>query len=653
MARAIGRRTLRREGATMEPTDRPTDHPTDHPTELEDPVRRVLFYLFHDRDGIVDDYVPYKLRALRPFVDHVFVVSNSDLTPEGRAALDEVADTVLVRENTGWDVGAFTAAMATFGEARLAEYDELILMNSTFFAPVYPFAEVFDRMTAEPVDFWGISSHPEVDPNPFANTTGILERHLQTHWVTVRRRMFTSLEWRDFWATMPPLVTYDDVVLSYEARFTAYFEHAGFRLGRRLARGGLPHRARHLRERSAAARRPVPDRQAPPVLPRADVPGAQRDHRPPGPPGAGAHRLPPRAGVAQRRPRRRAPRALHELLAPGDAAGDGPRTDGETQGGPRVLGLAHVSDPQSMGPLLAALHHLPPGSDVVVTTPTRHVDEVTGALAPDPAGDRAGMRVDMRPVADDRGGHMAALLVEGRDLLEGGGYDLVCHVHTVRPPDDESNAAHLLEDHNLDNVLATGGYVRRVLQLFAEHPTLGMVFPPTVHIGFPTMGHGWGEHRLAALEVARETGMRTLFDPDTPLAPYGGMFWARPESLATLMSRPWQHADYADGHLAPAQELLLGYSALSAGWHVRCVMTLDWASVNYPFLEYKLQKVSSALPAHTQQQLEFIRELEAQDSILPVIRREVDRRYPRLGRSARPAYRVARDALDRLGGRRR
>ncbi len=631
----------------------PTDHTTDHTTELEASVRRVLFYLFHDRDGIVDDYVPYKLRALRPFVDHVFVVSNSDLTPEGRAALDEVADTVLVRENTGWDVGAFTAAMATFGEARLAEYDELILMNSTFFAPVYPFAEVFDRMAAEPVDFWGISSHPEVDPNPFANTTGILERHLQTHWVTVRRRMFTSLEWRDFWASMPPLVTYDDVVLSYEARFTAYFEHAGFRWVAAWPEEHYPtgHAIFESAPMLLADRCPIVKRRQffhePMFLERNAIIGRRvlqelerTDY--------------PLELVWRNVARVAEPRVLYtnfsllEMLPETD-----PPTDGEAHGGTRVLGLAHVSDPRSMGPLVTALRHLPPGSDVVVTTPTRHVDEVTSALAPDPGGDDAGMRVDVRPVADDRGGHMAALLVEGRELLEGGGYDLVCHVHTVRPPDDESNAAHLLEDHNLDNVLATGGYVRRVLQLFAEHPTLGMVFPPAVHIGFPTMGHGWGEHRLAALEVARETGMRTLFDPDTPLAPYGGMFWARPESLATLMSRPWKHADYADGHLGPAQELLLGYSALSAGWHVRCVMTLDWASVNYPFLEYKLQKVSSALPAHTQQQLEFIRELEAQDSILPVIRREVDRRYPRLGRSARPAYRVARDALGRLGGRRR
>jgi lipopolysaccharide biosynthesis protein len=642
----------------------------DPPTDLEDPVepvRRVLFYLFHDRDGIVDDYVPYKLRALRPFVDHIFVVSNSDLTAEGRSTLEGVADTQLVRENVGWDVGAFTAAMSQFGEGRLAEHDELILMNSTFFAPVYPFAEVFERMAAEPVDFWGISSHPEVDPNPFTNTTGILERHLQTHWVTVRRRMFTSLEWRDFWATMPPLVTYDDVVLGYEARFTAYFANAGFSWLAAWPEENYP--TGHAIFESAplllADRCPIVKRRQffhePMFLERNAIIGRrvlQQLQRTDYPLDLMWRNV---ARVAE-------PRVLYtnfsllEMLptTDGPPADPAPLETAEADArsrSPRVLAVAHVSDTEAMAPVFAALRSLPTPVDVVVTTASRDVDVVTRALHASGSAPEAlagpvpeGMSIDVRAVPDDRGGHMAALLVEGRDLLEPGRYDVLCHVHTVRPSADESNAAHLLEDYNLGNVLGTQGYVRRVLDLFEQHPTLGAVFPPAVHIGLPTLGHGWGEHRAAAQQVAHDTGIRTLFDPDTPLAPYGGMFWVRPEALAALLSKRWQHADYTDDHLGPAQELLVGYSALTAGWHVRCAMTLDWASVSYPFLEYKLQKVSAALPAHTQQQLEYIRALEAEDRILPVIKREVNRRYPRLGSSAGPIYRVARQALGRRGG---
>ena len=46
-------------------------------------LRRVIFYLFYDDQGIVDDYVPHKLKALRPYAEHIFVVSNSKLTVQG------------------------------------------------------------------------------------------------------------------------------------------------------------------------------------------------------------------------------------------------------------------------------------------------------------------------------------------------------------------------------------------------------------------------------------------------------------------------------------------------------------------------------------------------------------------------------------------
>ena len=75
----------------------------------------MIFYLFYDAQGIVDDYVPYKLQALRPFADHIFVVSNSKLTAEGRQLLEGVADTVWARENIGFDVWGYKEAMETSG----------------------------------------------------------------------------------------------------------------------------------------------------------------------------------------------------------------------------------------------------------------------------------------------------------------------------------------------------------------------------------------------------------------------------------------------------------------------------------------------------------------------------------------------------------
>ena len=50
-------------------------------------------------------------------------------------------------------------------------------MNYTFFGPIFPFDETFDRMDArDDIDFWGITAHKEIDPNPFPGATGVLPR---------------------------------------------------------------------------------------------------------------------------------------------------------------------------------------------------------------------------------------------------------------------------------------------------------------------------------------------------------------------------------------------------------------------------------------------------------------------------------------------
>ena len=114
--------------------------------------RRALIYAIWDRRGGVEDYVRYALEHLRPHVDRLLVVVNGTLDDAGRAALESVTDEVLVRENTGFDIGAHQYALAHLGGA-LADYDEVILCNDTWFGPVRPFGPLFERMDARAVDF--------------------------------------------------------------------------------------------------------------------------------------------------------------------------------------------------------------------------------------------------------------------------------------------------------------------------------------------------------------------------------------------------------------------------------------------------------------------------------------------------------------------
>ena len=99
---------------------------------------RCIIFLYYDKDGLVDRYVTGLLDALKSVSSYVLVVVNGYVTGEGEAALKSHSDSVLVRVNTGFDVGGYREGLFWIGFERLSTFDELVLMNYTFFAPLFP-----------------------------------------------------------------------------------------------------------------------------------------------------------------------------------------------------------------------------------------------------------------------------------------------------------------------------------------------------------------------------------------------------------------------------------------------------------------------------------------------------------------------------------
>lgn len=607
-------------------------------------LRRIVFYLFFDPQGVVDDYVTYKLQALREHAAHIFVVSNSTLTPEGRDKLESVADTVWERKNVGFDVWAYKEAMETFGMDRLGEFDELILMNYTFFGPVFPFAETFERMDAQELDFWGLTAHKSVDPNPFAGATGVLPFHIQSHWIGIRKAMLTSLEFQQYWATMPMIRSYDDSILHHEARFTQHFASKGFRYAIAFPPEDYPSehpvfdnavlmldnrcpivkRRMFFHEPSYLERNAILGRRVLEKLEDTDYP----------------------VDLIWRNIVRSAePRTLHTNFSmlsvlPGGDVGEMPDP------APRICVIAHVYYDDMVQEMMSYVGHIPGPYDLVVTTDTgAKRSRILAALAPYDIA-----RVEVRVLESNRGRETSAFLVGCRDLLVPGRYDLICKVHSKKSAQDGYNLGMLFKHHMFDNLLSSPMYVSGLLHLFAKDQTLGMVFPPVVNIGYPTLGHAWFTNRPAAVELAKDLGIHTTFDRSTPIAPYGGMFWCRPEAIVAFTAHEWKWEDFpdeagwTDGGLPHVIERLYAYAVMDAGFHVRSVMTADWAEINYTFLEYKLQRVSAMLPAFTQEQVDYLEKVNTDGPLLVQLKEAVNTRYPRLSRSLRPGYKVARQA---------
>ncbi len=111
---------------------------------------------------------PYALAALREHAARTAGGGQRAVSDEGRAKLESVVDEVLVRENVGFDIWAHKDALDHLG-AGIAEFDEVILTNDTWFGPVRPFGPVFDRMDARASHIWGMTDHWHEPPNPAQN----------------------------------------------------------------------------------------------------------------------------------------------------------------------------------------------------------------------------------------------------------------------------------------------------------------------------------------------------------------------------------------------------------------------------------------------------------------------------------------------------
>ena len=120
-------------------------------------MRRLLIYLTYDKQNIIDDYIGYFLRSIRPIAATIAVVCNMPKIEKGRHHLSDYADSIFYRENQGLDAGGFKDALCRFiGWDKIRQFDELILANDSFYGPFDDISKIFNEMESRNLDFWGL-----------------------------------------------------------------------------------------------------------------------------------------------------------------------------------------------------------------------------------------------------------------------------------------------------------------------------------------------------------------------------------------------------------------------------------------------------------------------------------------------------------------
>ncbi len=647
-------------------------------------MNRGLVYFHFDPHHQVRDYVLAALSSLRPHADHVLLVSNSPIGEADRVRLETCCDEILQRPNEGLDAGAYRAGLEHLGWDRLADFDELILTNHTYYAPLRPWEEVLTR--AEDwgdISFWGMTEHAAMRPHPFLAKRE-LPRHLQSHWIVVRRRLLRDPAFREYWEQMPQVSSYRDSIQWHESRFTGHFAELGhtwevaFPVDRyrsenpaieeapALLADGCP-----LLKRRALFHDPLhQDRQAVvggELLEAAVAAGYSEDlilsdvvHT------AAARDLIVNAGLTE----------VVTGCVPGAAGAAAETSPPERRHSGCVVvhvpaGREAVERAEANG-LARRLASVPAHWRVVVTSPT-HLDaadleRVTGRR-PSPEDSAHGEGdVSFRPVRDLDPRGTIAFLTQCDDLWDpgcaadgddgdedDGGDPLVLRV-TVGPTSGPGTRADdVAHRQALDCLLDSPGYVAGLIDLFARHPGLGVAMPAAGHIGQAHGGATWDGLAGAATALSRRLGLTVELDPLAPVVPVGAMFLARPAALRTLsegakelVRLTEQAAPSAEqsverlkrARAAEVLELLTVYAAMSSGYHPREVLTPTWAGRLYGALAHKHRVVTADLPAHTDEQVRFLQaRFGPRAGVGARVRTYVDVHHPDMGSALKPAYR--------------
>lgn len=552
-------------------------------------MKRAGVYVFYDKDGIVDRYVPYFIQELHKVVDYIVVVVNGKLAPEGRRVLAAVADDMFVRENTGYDSFGYKEGVEYIGWDTLRQYDELVLANSSVFGPIFPFQNMFDQMGGDICDFWGCqTSYGNQNTSTYGGIPlkwGYRPDSICSNFMVFKRTVLHSYEFSEFWRKLPEIHNYYEAVVYFEFPLTKDLQDAGF-VGLAVDRGKLAG-----------------------IYPSANVYGA----------------LDMITNYSIPIVRRKAFFDQNGIL---DYCTDIPREiiryiqknteydcdliwesllrttnlydlknwfnwnnvlpedySRNTPGEKKLAVIFHSYYEDIMGQYLHNLESFPNGTDFYFTTDTEKKQAALMKLL-SPLENR--FHIEYRLV-ENRGRDVSALLVGCRDVVLEGGYDLICFMHdkkAIGSSDEFSCVGQAFSDCCFENTAATADYVNNVIDLFDRQPRLGIaVSPPPKNASYWTaIGGAWGPNYGNTAKLLKDLGVRVPIDPGKPpVAPYGTVFWFRPAALGSLFKHAWKYEDFntepalGDGLIVHAIERAYGFVAQSQGYYTAVIMNHIYA----------------------------------------------------------------------------
>jgi lipopolysaccharide biosynthesis protein len=195
--------------------------------------RRLCIYVSYSSAISINPDALHYMTTLSAFVDTFIIVSNSPIADDQFQHVESLCSKLIIRNNSGYDFGAWRDAITEIGYDSLANYDEVILANSSCLGPFIPWSHVFATMENEGCDFWGLSIFPQLinsdRPEAQQLASQTIPRHIQSFFTVFNRSVVVSSAFQSFWCSVSDQTELLTAVVSYETQLTKLLESYGFK----------------------------------------------------------------------------------------------------------------------------------------------------------------------------------------------------------------------------------------------------------------------------------------------------------------------------------------------------------------------------------------------------------------------------------------
>lgn len=511
-------------------------------------MKRLSLYALYCEKGIVLEYVISYLKHLLSISDKVIVVVNGAIEECEKNKIAAIGCQVLQRrKNDGFDFAMWKYGIESVGWNCIHTYDELILCNSSCYCRKNGFKESFDKMAANKCDFWGMTEHKENKDilNPYERG-GFLIKHLQSYFIVFRSGLTNDECFKKFWNELTPANEWQKVVWQQEVGLTAYFEKKGFTYdvcwpadsGKynptffnilELFEKGIPLIKRKLFNAEPEILQMYGRDNAAEVMRCLNAKDSETEEV-------------IWEDLLFNNKLSRLDKSLHLTRVISESNNEYCECDSKLSLAVIVFGY-YVDQ---VNKICESLNNLPDRAEFFIVSSKKSVlESYRKALN--------GKKVHIR-LCINRGRDLGALLTTCRDIFEK--YELVCLAKDKKSLHAESIYSIEFSKHCFDCLYKTEIYCNNVLTLFEKNPRLGLVEPLIFdRLYFSVLNNKMGKNEQLMREIYKELKISIPFD-DSPLAPFGSMFYVRSAAMRTLFNKNWELKQFPEEPLSPDGTIL-------------------------------------------------------------------------------------------------